>query len=142
MTLYQIIKGLEEIAKRHPNIRTAADGSIYTIMNANPSVKYGTFIVTQNQHRQTEMFDIYGLTLFYVDRLVDNREDNRLQIQSIGKQVLGNIIQTFCETYDVDFPLVVRYTPFSEKFKDECAGMYVQIELEIIKDNVCSEEFD
>lgn len=142
MTLYQITKALETIALTHPNIRTATDGSIYTIMNANPSVKYGTFIVTQNQHRQTEMFDIYGLTLFYVDRLVDNREDNRLQIQSIGKQVLGNIIQTFCETYDVDFPLVVRYTPFTEKFKDECAGMYVQIELEIIKDNICAEDFD
>ena len=142
MTLYQIITALEEIAMTHPNIRTAKDGSIYTIMNANPSVKYGTFIVTQNQHRQTEMFDVYGLTLFYVDRLVSNREDNRLQIQSIGKQVLGNIIQTFCEDYDVDFPLVVRYTPFSEKFKDECAGMYAQIEIEVVKDNNCAETFD
>lgn len=142
MTLYQITKAIETIALTHPNIRTATDGSIYTIMNANPSVKYGTFIVTQNQHRQTEMFDVYGLTLFYVDRLVDNREDNRLQIQSIGKQVLGNIIQAFCETYDVDFPLVVRYTPFTEKFKDECAGMYAQIEIEVVKDNNCAETFD
>ena len=141
MTLYQVIKALESIALTHPNIRTAKDGSIYTIMNANPSVTYGVFIVTQNKHRQTEQFDYYGLTLFYVDRLVDNREDNRLQIQSIAKQLLGNIIATFCETYDVDFPMIT-YQPFTEKFKDETAGQYAQFEFEIPRDIICSETFD
>lgn len=141
MTLYQVIDGLKNIALTHPNIRTAKDGSIYKIMNANPSVTYGVFIVTQNKHRQTEQFDYYGLTLFYVDRLVDNMEDNRLQIQSIAKQLLGNIIATFCETYDVDFP-TITYQPFTEKFKDETAGQYAQFELEIPRDIICSETFD
>lgn len=141
MTLYQVIKALESIALTHPNIRTAKNGSIYTIMNANPSVTYGVFIVTQNKHRQTEQFDYYGLTLFYVDRLVDNREDNRLQIQSIAKQLLGNIIVSFCDTYDIDFP-TITYQPFTEKFKDETAGQYAQFELEIPRDIICAEEFD
>lgn len=141
MTLYQVTKALESIALTHPNIRTAKDGNIYTIMNANPSVTYGVFVVTQNRHRQTETFDYYGLTLFYVDRLVDNREDNRLQIQSLAKQLLGNIIATFCETYDIDFPMIT-YQPFTEKFKDETAGQYAQFEFEIPRDIICSETFD
>ena len=140
MTLYQVTKALESIALTHPNIRTAKDGSIYPIMNDNPSVTYGVFIVTQNRHRQTEMFDYYGLTLFFVDRLVSNREDNRLQIQSIAKQLLGNIIATFCETYDVDFPMIT-YQPFTEKFVDSCCGQYAQFEFEIPRDIICAEEF-
>lgn len=141
MTLYQIITALEEIAMSHPTVRTAKNDNVYDIMNTNPSIKYGVFVVSQTTHRQTEQFDIYGLNLFYIDRLVDNREDNRLQIQSIGKQILGNVIATFCEEYDVDFPLVVRFTPFTQKFVDSCAGMYATIEIEIPRDIICSEEF-
>lgn len=140
MTLYQVVKGLEEIALEHPNIRTADDGSVYDIMNANPSVKYGAFVVTQTTHRQNEQFDYYGLVIFFIDRLVDNLDGNRLQIQSIGKQVLGNIINTFCNENDVDVPSVT-FTPFTQRFADECAGMYANLELEIIKDNICDEEF-
>lgn len=141
MTLYNVIKGLEEIALTLPNIRTAADGSIYDIMNANPSVKYGTFIVTQNTHRQTEMFDHYGLTIFYCDRLVDNMDSNRLQIQSFGKQALGNIIHVFCDRYDIDVP-TITYTTWTQKFSDLCAGVYAQLEFEIPIDILCPEEYE
>lgn len=142
MTLYNVIRGLERIAKTHPNIRTADDGSVYEIMNSNPSIKYGAFVVTQNQHRQTEQFDYYSLTLFYIDRLKDDLESNRLQIQSFAKQVLGNIIVSFCEEYDVDLPITITYQPFTEKFVDLCAGQYAQIELEIPRDIICAETYE
>lgn len=141
MTLYQVIDGLKNIALTHPNIRTAKDGSVYEIMNANPSVKYGAFVVTQNVHRQTETFDYYGLTLFYIDRLDDDLESNRLQIQSFAKQVLGNIINVFCNEYDVDVP-TITYQSFTQKFVDETAGQYAQFELEIPKDILCPEEYE
>lgn len=140
MTLYQVIKGLENIAIQYPTIRTAKDGSIYDICNANPSVKYGAIIITQENHKQDEMFDHYGFVVFYVDRLTDDLENNRLQVQSIGKQLLGNIITKFCEMYDIDFPTIV-YTPFTQRFQDLCAGMYARFEFEIPKDIICSETF-
>ena len=139
MTLYEVVRGLEKIALTQPNVRTAKDGSIYEIMNADPSITYSVFVVTQNTHRTDEQFDHYGLTLFYVDRLVDNMDGNRLQIQSHGKQVLSNIIHIFCDRYDVDLP-TITFTPFTQKFTDETAGIYAQIEFEIIKDLVCAEE--
>lgn len=141
MTLYNVIRELERIAMTHPNVRTAKDGSVYEIMNASPSVKYGAFVVTQNKHYQQGQFDHYGLTLFFIDRLVSDMEDNRLQIQSFAKQVLGNIINVFCEEYDLDVP-IIRYQPFTQKFADECAGQYAQIELEIPLDILCPEEYE
>lgn len=141
MTLYQVIRGLEQIALTHPNIKSAKDGSIYDICNANPSIKYGAIVITQENHRQDEMFDHYGLIMFYVDRLVDDLEDNRLQIQSIGKQLIGNIVTTFCNEYDVDIPTIV-YTPYTQRFQDMCGGMFARFELEIPRDIICSETFD
>lgn len=141
MTLYQVIEGLKSIALTHPNIRTAEDGSVYDVMNANPSVKYGAFVVTQNTHRQGEMFDYYGLTLFFIDRLRDDMETNRLQIQSFAKQVLGNIVHVFCDEYDVDVP-EITYQSFTQRFQDECAGMYCQLILEVPKDILCAEEYE
>ena len=141
MTLLQVVEGFKEIALTHPNIRTAKDGSVYDIMNANPSVKYGAFVVTQNVHRQGEMFDFYGLTLFYIDRLEDDMESNRLQIQSFAKQVLGNIIHVFCDRYDCDVPMIT-YQSFTQKFQDECAGQYAQFELEVPIDIMCPEEYE
>lgn len=141
MTLLNIVRGFEQIALTHPNIRTAKDGSIYDIMNANPAVKYGAFVVTQNTHRQTEKLDYYGFTIFYCDRLVDNMDSNRLQIQSFGKQVLGNIIHSFCSAFDVEVP-IINYTTWTQKFMDECAGVYAQFELEIPVDLICPEEYE
>ena len=141
MTLLNIINGLKDVALTHPNINTAKDGSVYDIMNANPSIKYGVFVVTQNTHRQTEQFDYYGLTLFYIDRLVDNMENNRLQIQSFGKQVLGNIVNVFCYENDIDVP-TITYQSFTQRFADECAGMYCQFELEVQRDIICPEEYE
>ena len=118
MTLLNVINELKNTALTHPNIRMAKDGNVYDIMNTDPSIRYGAFVVTQNVHRQDEQFDHYGLTLFFIDKLQDNMESNRLQIQSFGKQVLGNIIHTFCDEYDIDIP-TITYHPFTQKFADE-----------------------
>ena len=139
MTLLQTIDKLQTIALSQPNVRTAGKGNIYDKMNTNPSVKYGVFFITQNTHIEYEESDRYGLTLFYVDRLEDDMESNRLRIQSHGKQVLGNIITTFCNEFDIDFP-EITYTPFTEKFVDLTAGVYATISFNIYKNSICADE--
>lgn len=140
MTLYNVVEALKKIALTQPNIRTAKDGSIYNLLNANPSVKYEAFVVTQNTHRQDEQFDYYGLTLFIVDRLDDDLETNRLQVQSIAKEQLSNIIRTFCNEYDIDIPTITFQT-FTERFQDLTAGTYAQLEFVIPVVIQCAEEY-
>ena len=138
MTLLQIVDKLQTIALSQPNVRTVGEGNIYDKMNANPSVKYGVFFITQNTHIEYEESDRYGFTLFYVDRLEDDMESNRLRIQSHGKQVLGNIITMFCNEFDIDFP-EITYTPFTEKFVDLTAGIYANILIDVYKDTICED---
>lgn len=140
MTLYQIVDILKSIALTQPNIQSATDGSIYDVMNTNPSVKYDVFHISQTTHQSDEETDYYGFNIFFVSRLEDSLEDNRLQIQSIGKEVLDNILRTFCENWGIDFP-IITYTPFTQKFNDLCAGCYCNVRIEVPKELICADDY-
>lgn len=140
MTLYEIVNIFKKIALDQPNIRSTSDGSVYDSLNNNPSVKYDVFHISQTNHQDDFETDYYGLQLFYISRLEDSLEDNRLQIQSIGKEVLGNIIRTFCENFSIDYP-TITYIPFAQKFNDLTAGQYCNVRLEVPKDLVCADDF-
>ena len=140
MTLYQIISTLKQIALTQPNVKSATDGSVYDVMNANPSIKYNVVHLTQTTHQSDEEFDYYGLNIFYISRLEDSLEDNRLQIQSIGKEILDNIIRTFCENWNIEFPMIT-YIPFTQKFADLCAGAYCAVRLEVPRELICADDY-
>lgn len=122
------------------NIRYAGEGDLYRDLNANPDLKYDVFYITQNQHQSEGEFDRYNLNLFYISRQDDTEGGNALQIQSIGKEVLDNIIRTFCDLYDADTYGSVMYQPFVQRFSDLCAGVYATIILEVPVDSICIDE--
>lgn len=140
MTLAKIIDTLKMIALKHPNVNSAYEGNIYDILNAKPDNRYASVVITQQSHTTDEIYDHYGFVIFYVDRLVDDLEENRVQIQSIGKSMLGNIITAFCNNFDAECDNI-SFQPFTQRFADECAGVYCTITIDIIKDSVCPEEY-
>lgn len=140
MTLATIIETLKMIALKHPNVNSAYEGNIYEILNANPNNKYASVVITQQPHTTDEVYDHYGFVIFYVDRLVDDMEDNRVQIQSCGKSMLGNIITFFCEEFDAECDNIT-YQPFTQKFVDMTCGVYCTITIDMPKDVICPEEY-
>lgn len=140
MTLYQVIKQLEKIALTQHNVRYAGDGDLYRDLNAQPSIKYDAFYITQNQHESVEDFDRYNLNLFFVSRQEDTEAGNALQIQSIGKEVIENVVKIFCEDYDAEVYGSIYWQPFVQKFADLTAGIYAIITLEVPKDSICIDE--
>lgn len=129
MTLLELINIVKNIAIQQPNIRTSEEGSIYEILNGNPSVKYNAFVITQGTHRQDSQFNYFNFNLFCVDRLTDDLESNRTQAQSMAIEMLSNVINTLNEVYDIEVENGLSFTTFTEKFKDECAGAYLQVTL-------------
>ena len=140
MTLYTVIETIKMLALKHPNINSAYEGNIYDIMNANPGQKYASVVLTQQQHTQDDIYEHYNFNIFYVDRLVGNMEDNRLQIQSTGKNMLSNIIKAFCEEFDAECDTINFHT-FTERFADECAGVYCTITIDMVKEINCDEKY-
>ena len=141
MTIIQAAKYLEQIALSSPYIRTTKEGSVYDIMNTNGKIKYGVFVLSQTQHRQDDLFDYIGFNAFVIDRLDDDLESNRLQIQSTAKEVLANIVLTFKNRfYGSTFEQLV-FHPFTEKFVDLCAGVYVQLNIKVPRTLICPDEY-
>lgn len=140
MTLQDIIKNLKDIALKQHNINYANEGDVY-MLNSLPNLDYGVFFVTQTNHSQSVNTVTYNLTLYYIDRLLTD-ESNKLQIQSNGIIVLGNIINIFNQKYDdVEIVYDITYNTFTHQFADACAGVYATVQ--IIADNelgVCGYE--
>lgn len=139
MTLQEIIKILQDIALTQPNVRSVGEGDIYDTLNAEGSTRYAYFFITQNKHTQTEDVDRYSLNVFYIDRLEDDKS-NKLQIQSIGKEVLSNIFNTFADDFDADFS-GVDFQVFTERFSDYCAGVYATVTFEVMRDGSCPDYY-
>lgn len=142
MTLYQITSYLKQIALSSPYIRTAEEGSVYTIMNGNPHSRYGVFVISQTQHRQDDIFDYYGFNMFVIDRLVDDLESNRLQIQSLAKEVLANTILTLITKFYGITHNELQFHPFTEKFVDLTAGQYVQVTFQVPRNLICPDDYN
>lgn len=138
MTLAKVIDTLKMLALKQPNINSAYEGNIYDILNANPENKYASVVLTQQSHTTDNTYDHYGFVIFYVDRLVDDLEENRVQVQSIGKSMLNNIITAFCNNFEAECNNITFQT-FTQRFADATAGVYCTITLDIVKDIFCEE---
>lgn len=139
ITLSQIVDIIKDTALMQPNVRTCYEGSVYDL-NADPSIDYDVVVITQDTHRESQDFAYYRFHLFFVTRLMSDLETNRLQGQSGGIRVLSNIIRTVCDNLDMEVP-DVTYVPYSQRFSDECAGVYASVEFTVPIDDICAEEY-
>lgn len=139
MTLNQIVKELERIALTQHNVRTAKYGDLYNTLNTDPSIKYNVFFITPAQMQSEEEFDRITLNLFHISRLENLEGDNILQLHSIAKEVLDNIVKIFCEEFDTDTYGTTYYQMFNQRFQDLCCGCYMTVTL-LIPKSLCIDE--
>lgn len=127
MTLYKIVNDILDIAKRQPNINYANSGDVYAL-NSMSNVEYGVFYVTQSNHSISEDTVTYNLTLYYIDRVL-NDKSNTLQVQSQGMLVLNNIINQYNQIADVEIDYNINFTTFTHRFVDDCAGVFCNVKI-------------
>lgn len=139
MTLYTLINKLKDISLTIPNINSAFDGDIF-LLNSKPNIDYGVFFITQSQHTVNENTKTFNLTLYFVDRVFED-DSNVLSVQSMGIEVLSNIINIFnYENDDVNIEYGINFNTFIHKFTDKCSGVYANIAIEVENNvNLCGE---
>lgn len=106
------------------------EGDIYKLNVKENS--YPAFNLFLNNGIQNSKNFIYNVTLFYIDILTDGHT-NELEIKNDGIEVLKSIIASIDNNANIKAELLsgITYKPFTEKFTDECAGAYVQFQLQI-----------
>ena len=140
MTLLDIINIMEDVAIRQPQVNEIVPNDVYQL-NERPDVLYGVFAWTQGQH----VLNVYGDTmaytfnLFYIDRLTADQK-NKAEVQSVGLQVLSNVLRSF-ESLPVGVG-EARFQVFTERFADECAGVYCTVTLTATNDTNCEQTFN
>lgn len=137
--LQDVVTRLKEIAESIPSINTVTDENVYDVLNGDRELKYGVFVISQGTHRMLDNQMWFSFNLIYIDRLVDNLESNRLQVQSVGIEVLKNIINQYLEETGFD-RTEVGFTTFTERFKELCAGAYANLSI-VVPIDECYETY-
>lgn len=140
MTLKQIIGTIEEVASSQPSVNMIIRNDVFRL-NSKPDARYGAFAWLQRAHEGRIDSDTmtWGFTFFYVDRLVSDRS-NEVEIQSVGCQVLDNIIRELDRRGLCSDSYVLQ--TFNQRFADECAGVFCNLSLEVPLDSLCPEDYD
>lgn len=142
MSLKELTEALGAVAKRQPAVGTVVEQDMDRL-NGLPAVKYGVFGWVQGQHRVdlTAGLVTLNFSLFYVDR-VDTGDRSEIDAHSTGLDVLVNVIRTVANKYDLDVVGDLRFQPFYEKFKDDCAGGYINVGFLTDAVEGCEDEFN
>ena len=130
MTYFELISKLLDSAAEEPNINYYGCGDIYKL-NSVPTIEYNVFYITPNTFSVDEDTITYSLNLYFVSRW-DETDNNQLEEQSAGMLALQNIINRFNNLYpevEIAYPLI--FTPFYQKFKDICTGVFVRVDLAV-----------
>lgn len=140
MTLSETIRAIESAAAGMPSVASIVRNDIFRL-NSLPNAEYAVFGWTQGQHSASVDSSLvtFNFTFFYVDRLRADRR-NEIEIQSVGIQVLDNIIRLLeSATVYADNPYT--FTTFNQRFLDECAGVFANVALSVPISEICAETF-
>jgi hypothetical protein len=132
MRYIDLVNAIKDVSLKHYLVNEFAEGDIYEWLNSKQH-KYPCVVLTTNNISTGEDVNTLNANLFYVDRLTDN-DDNKLKIQSLGVTVLQQIINKLDLSWDSTI-----YTPFTEKFADLCAGVYVTFNIEYEAESLCDD---
>lgn len=126
MTLRELYTFIEDIARQVPCIKTVIENNVLRL-NEMREAQYGVFAITQESHTSSQGWNTFTLNLFYIDRL-QNSQDNEVMIQSHAIEVLRAIVMKVEES--VGLADTVRYTSFTNRFQDLCAGAWAVVTLQ------------
>ena len=140
MTLTDTIRMVEIIASCQPPVKSIVRNDIFRL-NSLPDAKYSVFGWTQGQHTSDldSSFYTYRFTFFYIDRLTADQK-NETEIQSVGIQVLDNILRMLADQ-GVETDGDWQFTTFNQRFLDECSGVYCTAALTVPVNGLCSDTF-
>ena len=139
MTLMETVRTIEAEARLQPSVNMIVRSDVYRISKA-PDRRYGIFAWVQQEHSAnfTDDFTQFHFSLFYVDRLTEDRK-NELEIQSVGIQTLDNIIRglegkgVYADSW--------TFRAFTERFEDECAGVWCEAVFSVLVSQVCVDTY-
>ena len=142
MTLEKLLYEISEMAIHQEIINYSAAGSDIYGLNGRTIKDWPVlFVSPTGSHTVKEGTTIYSLTLYYLERLLDDSE-NEVGILSTAIEELKNIVRNV-KLIDgvVDIEEIYQITNFieTEAFNDRVAGAYCTVQIEVLNNTICPE---
>ena len=131
MSLLDLIKKIEEIAKSQQGVHSVFRGDIYENWNK-PDVQYISVNVAITNYTQhiIDAYDEYEVYLYCGDRLLQDNS-NEYEVLTNTQRVLVNIISILDSDEKIDVVDEVQYINFVQSFADYVAGEYVRFNVRV-----------
>lgn len=131
MSLLDLIKNIEEIAKSQQGVHSVFRGDIYDNWNK-PDVQYISVNVAITNYTQhiIDAYDEYEVYLYCGDRLLQDNS-NEYEVLTNTQRVLVNIISILDSYEKIDVVDEVQYVNFVQSFADYVAGEYVRFNVRV-----------
>ena len=131
MSLLDLIKRIEEIAKSQQGVHSVFRGDIYDNWNK-PDVQYISVNVAITNYTQhiIDAYDEYEVYLYCGDRLLQDNS-NEYEVLTNTQRVLVNIISILDSDEKIDVVDEVQYVNFVQSFADYVAGEYVRFNVRV-----------
>ena len=139
-TLLDIYFAIGDLALKHNYINAYfAGGSIYATGVDDVKEYPYLYMSSPGDHIVKENTTEFRLTLFYVDRLLDDNS-NEADIQSSAVECLKNLyrqLPLLSNVARVSDTGTIRLFTETERMSDRCSGAYLNISIDLINDAVC-----
>ena len=131
MSLLDLIKKIEKIAKSQQGVHSVFRGDIYENWNK-PDVQYISVNVAITNYTQhiIDAYDEYEVYLYCGDRLLQDNS-NEYEVLTNTQRVLVNIISILDSYEKIDVVDEVQYVNFVQSFADYVAGEYVRFNVRV-----------
>ena len=131
MSLLDLIKKIEKIAKSQQGVHSVFRGDIYENWNK-PDVQYISVNVAITNYTQhiIDAYDEYEVYLYCGDRLLQDNS-NEYEVLTNTQRVLVNIISILDSDEKIDVVDEVQYINFVQSFADYVAGEYVRFNVRV-----------
>lgn len=138
MTLLELINTLKAEAIAQPTVRLVVDNDMGRL-NGIADAEYGVFGYEQGTHSVTDDWVNYNITLYYADRLLNDRS-NENEVLSCGMLTLDNILLAM-ERQGVGVSGIAFSTAIVA-YADECAVVKCDVTLSALRASLCNEQYN
>lgn len=131
--LKKLVYSIVNAAFAEPLVESIVYGDVYRL-NQLPHIKYGVVTIEPLLTTQGENLLDWRFRLVYTDRLT-NSKNNTLDVQSTGIDILHDVVTALGE---LDLGIeTATYQTYTQRFKDECAGAYVELTVQAPRNFTC-----
>lgn len=130
---YNTVMTILDIASKQKFVEDVHYGDAIDWLNSGDHRYFSFALVEQPNNQFGDQFNTFNFVLYLVDRLEEDNS-NLLQVHSTAKSIGEKILKSLPYDYTITSQ---SFTPFKYKFADLCAGVFINLSIQVPVESVC-----